>query len=341
MCTTALRNRLTDTFGRTTSGSWRCLWACVAATSLWAGGCGPMSGYVMNDSGRAYYERGQYEMARQEFQRAVSDNPENADYIANLAASMKKLGDVDGAERTYRHAINMDPEHQPSYHGLAQLLRETGRTAEAYDVLDTWAFTQPYNAAPHVETAWLYREDGNQHAAAESLRRALRTNPDHPIALAQLGQVYQESGQSQQALAYYQRSLNSRWNQPEVQSRVATLQGRPPALSTVKRREVVTSPSGEPLMVHRFPATPAPGPQSAVVLGSPEWAAPQLAAPQAGPQLNAPLISQGPGSPTTLGVPAWEAADQPTLVPSADPVFDADPAHTAPTSDGWQAVEPR
>ncbi|MDA0831662.1 MAG: tetratricopeptide repeat protein [Planctomycetota bacterium] len=179
----------------------------------------------MNQSGTAYFERGQYAWARGDFERAVADQPDNADYIHNLAAAMKKQGDLVGAEQTYRRALTIDPSHQPSYHSLAQLYIESGRQGEALALAQEWADIEPYKAEPFVELAFVQRELGDTAGSEQSLRSALQANPRHPKALAHLGQVYQDSGRTDQAAALYQHSLAQQWYQPEVQSRLVTLQG--------------------------------------------------------------------------------------------------------------------
>ena len=184
-------------------------------------GCATMGGSMANSSGMGYYEQGNYVAAANEFQSAMMSDPNNADYIANLAKSRMKMGDAAGSEQLYRQALTASPSHQPAYHGLAELMLTQGRSQEAQAMLTTWSATQPYIPESHVELAWLQRELGQTDAAADSLQKALEVNPSHSTALAHMGQYYEEIGQPQQAVAMYQQSLRSDWNQPDVHSRVA------------------------------------------------------------------------------------------------------------------------
>ncbi len=186
-------------------------------------GCYNMNGYVMNASGQGYYEQGNYAMAAQEFQNALSSNPHSPDYMSNLAKARMKMGDTTTSEQLLRQALAKSPSHQPSYHGLAELYLAQGRGDEAARLLNSWAATQPYVAESHVELAWLQRELGQPDAAAQSLQTALQINPSHSTALAHLGQYYQDIGQPAQAVTMYQQSLKSDWNQPDVHSRLATV----------------------------------------------------------------------------------------------------------------------
>ncbi len=191
-------------------------------------GCSRFSGFVMNESGQKFFERGNYAMARHEFRKAVMDRPRNPNYIYNLAAASHKLGDFAAAECLYHQALSLNMTHQPSYHGLASLMLDQGRHDEAEHLLTTWAGAQPYLAEPHIELAWFQRTQGDIFSAEQSLCQALAINPRNPRALAQLGQVYEEQGRGHEALALYQRSLRVNGFQPQVRSRMIALRERMP-----------------------------------------------------------------------------------------------------------------
>jgi tetratricopeptide (TPR) repeat protein len=149
-----------------------------------------------------------------------------------MATALKRQGDMAGAEHSYRQAIELDPGHQPSYHGLALLMNEQGRPNEAIDLLQGWVDQQPYSAEPYIELAWLKRETGDLPGSEQLLLNALRVKPNDHVATAQLGQLYQDTNQPDRAIAMYRRSLYARWNQPEVQSRIAQIQRQPYAPPT-------------------------------------------------------------------------------------------------------------
>ena len=213
-------------------------------------GCNVMSSRTANELGKIQYQRGNYTAARLDFQRATIEDPDNADYWHNLAATLKKQGDLATAEVAYKRALTANPSHQPSYHGLAELLSLQGRQGEALALLDGWQNVETFTAKPLIELAWFQQANGDVASAERTLHRALKIQPNHPTALAQLGQVYHQTGRPIEAAALYRRSLYANWNQPSVQSRLASLD---PTFNRSERAAAAMAwrpaPAGQPTTV--------------------------------------------------------------------------------------------
>jgi Tfp pilus assembly protein PilF len=292
----------------------------LCGLAMTAFGCQSMHGWSMNRVGMRAYKDGNYAAAKDAFQKALYDDPMNADYAHNLGAALKKSGDIAGAEQAYRHALSLDPSHQPAHHSLSMLLLEQGRIQEANDLAQMWADTEPYLPESHIELAWFQRETGNLAGAEQSLKNALHIAPNHEIATAQLGDLYRETGQSDRAVAMFQRSLRKNWFQPQVQSRLATMNASPTQTAQVVFPRSPHVMGGPVAMPAHAGATPSTQPSTQIVAGTP------------GPvMLNSPTIAPGQWVPagTTVSAPV---ISQPTSIPTlAAPQFD-DASRSSATS---------
>jgi Tfp pilus assembly protein PilF len=271
-------------------------------------GCNQTSGFVMNESGKGYYAQGNYTAARRDFERALMDAPQNANYAFNLASAMRRQGDLIGAERMFQHAVMLDPRHQPAHHEFASLLREQGRVAEAEAHLQEWAATQPYVPEAHIEQAWLKREQGDLLAAEQSLRDALQHQPDHPTTMSQLSQIYQDTGRGAQAHELYQRSLALNPYQAELQSRQSQL-GGPAAVNYASSASGIAA--APPVVMASAARMTAPPAMDSVTFSHPSDLPPDVA-----PQMGNNVVWQTPravaSAPATIPAPQTAGA---TLLP--------------------------
>jgi tetratricopeptide (TPR) repeat protein len=232
------------------------LWLAAGLMLVAGSGCSWIS-QSQNVTGVDLYQQGNYGAAIEQFQLAIQSDPGDADSYYNIGATYHRLGNLrhnaaysQQAEQFYHLALDMNPDHADCNRGMAVLLVEQNRPTEAFALLQHWTEHNPASPEPRIELARLYEEFGNRDVARAHLEEALALQPYNTRALSALGKLKEDSGDRAQALAIYQRSLQYNQFQPEVQSRVATLQSAG-----------VGMPVGVPVGV----PTLAPAPQIAAV----------------------------------------------------------------------------
>jgi tetratricopeptide (TPR) repeat protein len=228
------------------------VWRLAAFASLSLSGCS-VAAHGQNAQGVSLYQQGHYQEAVQSFERAIANDPQNADGYYNLAATYHKMGlashnehELKQAEDLYNQALDKDDNHRDSFRGLAVLLAGEGRSDEAFRLLEGWSRNYSSQATPKVELARLSEEFGRYDVAKEHLIDALQSDPHDARALAALARLRERSGNPGQALAVYQRSLWNNPHQPDVAARISSLQTalNPPSFtSSPATRMVNTNPA--------------------------------------------------------------------------------------------------
>ncbi len=299
------------------------LWVFLSSTLC---GCGSMNGYVMNRSGRRYYDKGNYEYARYEFERALMDDPHNANYAFNVARTMEKEGEGENAEMMYQHALTLNPNHQPSYHSLASMLRDEGREGEARDLLTAWADTQPYSSGAQMSAANMYQQEGNQAAAQQHYSQAMRD---------------MKPGRQQRRAAqhYPPQQQMAAYRGPQQMQSVRYPYGTPPSMqmATVMPQQDPTMMGGPVIAPRAMAATPVyqqptpAGPTWTPTQGVPtpqQYIPPNVPGgePQLLPELPAPTSSTNPSA----YYPQEFISQQHQPVPTAAPQFGTSPYAAPP-----------
>ncbi len=186
-----------------------------------------------NVDGVRHVQLGQYPVAVQRFEAAMTIDPRNPDSYYNLAAVRHRTGlatrdqnSLTQAESLYQQCLAIDPNHTDAYRGLAVLLTETGRTNEAFNLLNRWAVGSPQNAEARVELARLHEEYNQPREAEAALNNALAIDVRNWRALAALGRLREQQGDYAQALQNYQTAYAYNRFQPELPAKIASLQSR-------------------------------------------------------------------------------------------------------------------
>jgi tetratricopeptide (TPR) repeat protein len=186
-----------------------------------------------NVDGVRYFQQGQYPVALQRFDAAMTIDPRNPDTYYNKAAVLHRTGLVNRdqnlltqAESFYQQCLALDPNHVDCHRGLAVLLTETGRKDQAFALMKTWTVQSPQNADAQVELARLYEEYSDPRSAETALNSALAIDLRNWRAHAALGRLREQAGDYAQALQNYQMAYSLNRFQPELQRQIASLQSR-------------------------------------------------------------------------------------------------------------------
>lgn len=163
----------------------------VAAAYLFAvSGCSNIAARMSNAEGERLFEQARYAEAIGQFQRAIEEDPSDADGYYNVAAvyhregiASGRLADLSQAERYYNLCLDHDPNHRDCYRGLAVLLVQEGHTEEAFRRLRGWCDRNPASSAARLELARLSEEFGDRAAARQHLAEALEIDPTNTVAL--------------------------------------------------------------------------------------------------------------------------------------------------------------
>jgi tetratricopeptide (TPR) repeat protein len=126
--------------------------------------------------GRKYEQETLYGPAIAEYQRALKENPENAEAHYRIGAISAQLGNASKAAEEFRQVLDIDPYHAQARSALASY---------------------------HLNRGVIFRGQHQVEEAARELKEAVRMDPKSGTAYVELGQVYEETGRYQEAAEVY------------------------------------------------------------------------------------------------------------------------------------------
>ena len=96
----------------------------------------PLTAQQHNDLGVAYEEKGDFNLAAKEYEKAIRKNPEWVVPYLNLAHVCYRQGKLDQAERVLREGIRIKGDHPDLLNNLAWVMMEKGELKNALYLVD-------------------------------------------------------------------------------------------------------------------------------------------------------------------------------------------------------------
>ncbi len=105
---------------------------------------------VANEEGLRYMQAGDYPTAVEQFRRAVTIDPENAEYLDNFGYALLQAGQPAEALAQIRRATEVDPSRVVAYNHLADAARVVGDTVGAIAALERYMELSTYEPGRRI-----------------------------------------------------------------------------------------------------------------------------------------------------------------------------------------------
>ncbi len=168
----------------------------------------PSSEEAWTGLGVALTESGDFEGAREAFERALSANARFVEAHRNLGRLHMRTGDFAAARTAFEAALGHEPDGVESLllHGVA--LEQSGDDVGARRDFDRAAELAPRDARPRVQRAILDAKAGRTEEARRELDAALELDPSNAEAHLTLGKLKAANGEKHGALASFERACD-------------------------------------------------------------------------------------------------------------------------------------
>ena len=150
---------------------------------------------------------GRHQEALPWLEKAVAIDPELSGAWINYGVSLRRNGDVAGAESAYRKALEVEPEAVSAYQNLAALLRHLGKTQEAEDLLEISSRLGSRNPFIYLALGDVSMAHGRLDEARRFYKRAIRLYRDSAEPYAAMGLVSLAGGDSQDAQRWLRKAV--------------------------------------------------------------------------------------------------------------------------------------
>jgi tetratricopeptide (TPR) repeat protein len=156
--------------------------------------------------GRVHNSTGQYEVAMEEFERALNLAPRDADAIQGMAQTYQRLGRNQEAESMFRRATALRPDSWEGYFRLGNFYYNERRFFEAESQYRRVLELAPDNVPAYTNLGTVLTNESRYAEARTVLEKAVALNPNYS-AFNNLASVYYLEGRYTDSASIYEKAL--------------------------------------------------------------------------------------------------------------------------------------
>jgi len=153
----------------------------------------------------SYYQKGQFNVAFEEVQRALQLDPNYADAYGLLGLINMDLGRRSEAETNFQRALQLDGENPEILNNYGWFLCQTGRERQSIDYFKRAAAAKTYAtpAMPMQNAGLCLLRVKDPKGAEEYFKRSFELDAANPVPKYQLARLYLSARQLERARFYY------------------------------------------------------------------------------------------------------------------------------------------
>jgi len=152
-------------------------------------------------------EKGEYQAAVSELQKALKINPDDARARSKLGVALARTGRFDEAVSECRKAAELDPAYADAHMNLGIALAQKGKPNEAIPQFEKSLQLSPDNTEAHANLAAALMSEGRIDEAIAHCRKALSVNPEYTLAHANLAIALTRSRKLDEAMPHFEKAL--------------------------------------------------------------------------------------------------------------------------------------
>ena len=157
--------------------------------------------------GAAYFSKGEYDHAIEDYDEATKLNPDDAGPYTDLGIAYFSKGEHDHAIKNYDKAIKLKPDYAEAYIGLGNAYFCKGEPDHAIENYDRAIKLKPDYAEAYIGLGNAYFCKGEPDHAIENYDRAIKLKPDYAEVYTGLGTVYFDKGEYDHAIENYDKAI--------------------------------------------------------------------------------------------------------------------------------------
>ena len=180
--------------------------------------------------GRIHNSIGQDELAREEFERALSLAPHDAEAIQGMAQTYQRLGRDQEAEKMFIRAIALRPDSWEGYFRLGNFYYALRRYPAAEKQYRRVLELTPENANAYTNLGTVLTNENRYAEARAVLQQAVRLNPTYS-AYNNLANVYYLEGRYNDSAVIYEKALSLNHDDYMVWGNLGAAYAASPALA--------------------------------------------------------------------------------------------------------------